>query len=245
MRCVGMCVVWVCVGVLLVFCWCVWLYVLACVVVCGCDVSQTLSRSRYTYTIRCTCRRHSFAHFIAKKKKQQSRTLAFHDVCFSKPLTFHNVFMFFFSYTAQHSTTQNTPHMSKRREARKMKEKSSQCRRRLSALELHCVNTISVHREKKKTPRPGRLVAHVSTHTLTFHDYHYPSHLWFSLLCSRIFVLPGGRQKVKLIDIPAAEQTIQRHFASAACIAVWVFREVSVEIVLARAQYHFCSRLHW
>ena len=37
----------------------------------------------------CGCRRHFFAHFLRKKR------ITFHDVCFSKPLTFHNDFMFF------------------------------------------------------------------------------------------------------------------------------------------------------
>ena len=51
------------------------------------------------------------------------------------------------------------------------------------------------------------------THTLTFHDTHYPSHLCLSLFC----VSPGGRTtKVKLIIIPASEKTIQRQFAAAA-----------------------------
>ena len=28
-------------------------------------------------------------------------------------------------------------------------------------------------------------------------------------------------------------------------IAIWVLREVRVDTVLARARFHFCSRLHW
>ena len=43
-----------------------------------------------------------FAHFLMKKT--QSRTLIFHDVCFSKPLTFHNGFMFFLLLEAVSST---------------------------------------------------------------------------------------------------------------------------------------------
>ena len=34
-----------------------------------------------------------FVHFLMKKK--ESKTLTFHDVCFSKPLPFHNGFMLF------------------------------------------------------------------------------------------------------------------------------------------------------
>ena len=37
--------------------------------------------------------RHSFCSL--SHEKTQSGTLAFHDVCFSKPLTFHNDFMLF------------------------------------------------------------------------------------------------------------------------------------------------------
>ena len=48
-----------------------WRAVLCCAVVC------------------CGCRRHFFAHFLTKKR------ITFHGVCFSKPLTFHNDFMFF------------------------------------------------------------------------------------------------------------------------------------------------------
>ena len=35
------------------------------------------------------------------------------------------------------------------------------------------------------------------------------------------------------------------YFRHQADIAVWVFREVRVDTVLARAWFHFCSRLHW
>ena len=56
-RCLWLCVVALCCVVLC--CGCI---VCCCVCVCvfGCGVSHTLSRSRYTYTHRCTCRRYCF-----------------------------------------------------------------------------------------------------------------------------------------------------------------------------------------
>ena len=80
--CVCVCVVcslWVC-GV----CWCIVGVLLVCLVVCGCGVSHTLSRSRYIYIhIDVHVGVTLFARFLMKKR--QSRTLTFHDVCFSKP----------------------------------------------------------------------------------------------------------------------------------------------------------------
>ena len=35
------------------------------------------------------------------------------------------------------------------------------------------------------------------------------------------------------------------YFRLQADFAVWVFREVTVNTVLAQARFHFCSRLHW
>ena len=35
------------------------------------------------------------------------------------------------------------------------------------------------------------------------------------------------------------------YFRLQADITVWVFREMSVNAVLTRARFHFCSRLHW
>ena len=42
-----------------------------------------------------------------------------------------------------------------------------------TARESHCVNTISNHREKIST-KTQKIVTHVSVHTLTFHETHYP-----------------------------------------------------------------------
>ena len=65
-----------------------------------------------------------------------------------------------------------------------------------TARESHRVNT--------------RVSVHVSVHTLTFQ--HYPvTHPATPTQISTYF--RGGRQKVKLIILPAAEKTIQRHFA--------------------------------
>ena len=87
-----------------------------------------------------------------------------------------------------------------------------------TAQKSQCVN----HRSNK-TQRQGRLVAHMPTHTLVSHDYHYPSHLRFSLPCPHPNFVDNSvinswedDKKVKLFDIPAGEQTIQRQFAEAA-----------------------------
>ena len=99
-RCVR-CVQCVCV------CWCVvrvllgvWLCVVGvrrCVWSCVVVVCRTHSQHHgfhiHTYVhVGVTL----FACFLMKRKTQ-SRTLTFHDVCFSKPLTFQNGFMFFSS----------------------------------------------------------------------------------------------------------------------------------------------------
>ena len=80
------CVVWVC-GV-----WCV-------LVCCSCFVGVCRTHSQ-DHGIHIHTDVHVgvtlFARFLMKRKTQ-SRTLTFHDVCFSKPLTFHNVSCFFFS----------------------------------------------------------------------------------------------------------------------------------------------------
>ena len=36
-----------------------------------------------------------------------------------------------------------------------------------------------------------------------------------------------------------------RYFRLQADVAIWVFRKVSADTVLARTRFHFCSRLHW
>ena len=47
-----------------------------------------------------------FVHFLTKKR------ITFHDVCFSKPLTFHNDFMFFLLLAAVSSTVRdNKPYL--------------------------------------------------------------------------------------------------------------------------------------
>ena len=94
-QCVGVwCVCWCVVRVLLG----VWLCVVGvrrCVWSCVVVVCRTHSQYHgfhiHTYVhVGVTL----FAHFLMKRKTQ-SRTLTFHDVCFSKPLTFQNGFMFF------------------------------------------------------------------------------------------------------------------------------------------------------
>ena len=89
--CVWVCgVCWCVVGVFSCVCWCASL----CVVVClwlWCVAQHTLKITAYI----CILMYMHFARFLMKKT--QSRTLTVHDVCFSKPLTFHNGFMSFAS----------------------------------------------------------------------------------------------------------------------------------------------------
>ena len=81
-RCVGMCSVWVwCCAVLCGVVCAVLCLVVCCVVCLVVCVSHTHSRSRCTYTYRCTCRRHSFCS-----------------------LTFHIGFMFFLLLAAVSSS---------------------------------------------------------------------------------------------------------------------------------------------
>ena len=82
MCCVGMCSVWVC--------WCVVGVLLVCLVVCGVRTHTQDHGMHIHIDAGVTC----FAHFLLKKR---SRKLTVHDVCFAKPLTFHNGFMCFAS----------------------------------------------------------------------------------------------------------------------------------------------------
>ena len=169
-----------CVGL----CW----VVLGCVLCVGCVVCRTHSQDHGIHIhVDVRVGVTLFAHFL----KTQSRTRTFHDVCFSKPLTFDNGFMFFASTFSDvkplrlfrichHFDIHHLKTIEKTWNMGSASHHSDLERTRKS----HCVNTITDHRDKKNTQRRGILVAHMPTHTLTFHDNHYHSHLCFSLLCS-------------------------------------------------------------
>ena len=95
-RCVGMCTVWVCAlwGVR-----CVVAVLLVCLVVCV-GVRRCVWLCVWKITVNIfilMCMSVSLFCSCSLDKKTQSGTLTFHDVCFSKPFTFHNGFNVFSS----------------------------------------------------------------------------------------------------------------------------------------------------
>ena len=140
------------------------------------------------------------------------------------------------SFALPDEAVQLHTHDTKTQEERKMKENSGQSKPwfllsfvRASFVFLTTLTIRALHKSpilstplettvKKK--KQDTVVAHMPTHTLTFHDNHYSSHHCFSLFfvsprSPRTIqkLIPGRTTTVKQNNIPAGKTTNQRLFA--------------------------------